>query len=68
MNLEKQEIINSLVAENRRLKTELTEQIRARQLLRLRVENAVTYLSGNSHHDARINAALSQLQQGINGK
>ena len=66
--LELQEIINDLQAEKQGLKHELLCQSRARRLLSLRIDNDISYLSGSSHHAARIGAAMTQLQQAQDGR
>jgi hypothetical protein len=66
--LERQETINNMAEQRRELKSELLAQTRARHLLTLRIENAVSYLMSEAHHAPRIAAALVQLKQGLNGR
>lgn len=66
--LELQETINDLQADRQQLKQELLAHTRARNLLGLRIENAISYLSGSAHHAARIGAAMMQLQQAQEGR
>lgn len=59
---------HNVLEQNRELKSELLANAMAHHLLSLRIDNAISYLSGTSHYEARISAALSQLKQAQKGR